>query len=231
MARPNQNTTKKLIDAGKIEMALHGRSGLTLRAVAERAGVNLAMFKYNFQGKDGFVKKVAEEIHRDFLKDLALHVNQAEAPMVRLRKTLRHLAAFCRDQRQILLMLLIDVSNGEKEALRFSRQSLLLHTGLLKELLGKCQKNGGLKLMPLAQMQIIITTSLVGPELVFAFLGLARPHLALGEAADRYLLEEASSDLALEDKVDMLMHLIAAPKRMPPAEIGGRSLGARRAKL
>ncbi|MBC7946203.1 MAG: TetR/AcrR family transcriptional regulator, partial [Burkholderiales bacterium] len=49
MPRPSQNTDRRLIKAARKLLPETGCSGLNLRQVAVKAGVNLGMFHYHFK--------------------------------------------------------------------------------------------------------------------------------------------------------------------------------------
>ena len=54
-------TREALLAAARTELAEHGRAGISLRAVARRAGVSHALPKYHFQDRAGLLTAIATE--------------------------------------------------------------------------------------------------------------------------------------------------------------------------
>lgn len=54
-------TREALLAAARAELAEHGRAGISLRAVARRAGVSHALPKYHFQDRAGLLTAIATE--------------------------------------------------------------------------------------------------------------------------------------------------------------------------
>lgn len=53
-----------LISAGKILFAKKGLAGTTVRELAKKAGVNISLVSYHFNGKDGLYRACLKEFHR-----------------------------------------------------------------------------------------------------------------------------------------------------------------------
>jgi len=53
-----------LIRAGKILFAEKGLTGTTVRELAQKAGVNISLVSYHFNGKEGLYKACLKEFHR-----------------------------------------------------------------------------------------------------------------------------------------------------------------------
>ena len=56
------DTRERLVQAGLVLFGRHGFDGVTTRALAEAAGVNLAAIPYHFGGKEGVYAAVAEHV-------------------------------------------------------------------------------------------------------------------------------------------------------------------------
>lgn len=59
---PGEDTRQRLVEAGLELFGRHGYDGVTTRALAEAAGVNLAAIPYHFGGKEGVYAAVAEHV-------------------------------------------------------------------------------------------------------------------------------------------------------------------------
>lgn len=72
MARPSSNIDQKLIKTGLKLLSQKGVRGVCVRAVCERANVNLGMFSYLFKNKDNFLKILFETVQQNLLDFLSL---------------------------------------------------------------------------------------------------------------------------------------------------------------
>ncbi|HVE13339.1 MAG TPA: TetR/AcrR family transcriptional regulator, partial [Elusimicrobiota bacterium] len=71
MPRPSRNLDRKLLDAARALLPKSGFSGLNVREVIRKAGVNAGMFHYHFKSRDAFLRRVLEEVYEDFLVTFA----------------------------------------------------------------------------------------------------------------------------------------------------------------
>ena len=62
MSRPSRNVDALLLRAGRELYPETGAAGLSIRKVAERAGVNLGMFHYHFRTKEAFVRQLLQAL-------------------------------------------------------------------------------------------------------------------------------------------------------------------------
>ena len=65
MARPSQGIDQALLRSGRELFATSGCDGLSLRALAEHAGVNLGMFHYHFKTKDNFLRALLQQLYEE----------------------------------------------------------------------------------------------------------------------------------------------------------------------
>jgi AcrR family transcriptional regulator len=61
---------ERILDAALVEFALRGYEGATIRSIANRAKVNVAMISYYFRGKKGLYKAVLERHLDEFVSSL-----------------------------------------------------------------------------------------------------------------------------------------------------------------
>lgn len=87
------DTRERLVQAGLVLFGRHGFDGVTTRALAEAAGVNLAAIPYHFGGKEGVYAAVAEHVvstcGTEMLDVIAEVLPQGENPSRPLEATRR----------------------------------------------------------------------------------------------------------------------------------------------
>jgi AcrR family transcriptional regulator len=59
---------REIADAARAELIEKGVEGLRMRAIAERAGINIATLHYHAKGKEGLIGLVAASIADDFME-------------------------------------------------------------------------------------------------------------------------------------------------------------------
>ncbi len=64
-----QDTRAKLLAAGSEVFSLKGYSGATVKEIADRAGVNISLISYHFNGKEGLFRELVEAFGKERLKD------------------------------------------------------------------------------------------------------------------------------------------------------------------
>ncbi len=204
MARPAGDAEERLLKAGKELLEEAGFHSLSVRAVAQRAGVNIGLVNYHFGNKEKFVQQVATEVYEEFFRDFSLQVEGEADPFLALRKGLLRLSRFVRDHRKLVLGLLQDLARGEVEAAKFVRTNLPRHGIILAGLVMRCQQEGRLMPLPLG----VVMTSMMGmvlfPTLVAEpFIG-ARFEFRPMADPDTFR-EILLSDQGLEVRVDLAL--------------------------
>lgn len=207
MSRPSTDSAARLLAAGRSILAEQGFSGLSLRAVSRRAGVNLGMFSYHFKGKDDFVRQVAQGVYEEFFRGFSLEVAGEKDALAALRKALLTLAVFLRDNRAFAKALVKDLVLGNAEAKRFALANGPRHAKVLLGLLARCQKEGRLARMPKLQALPMLMASLAAPTLMAEALAAAAPKLPFN--LSRRLVDQALlSDAALRQRVDLALRAL-----------------------
>ena len=105
MPRPSQNIDQLLIDAALELLPQTGVRKLSIRQVAQHAGVNLGMFHYHFKTKDAFAAAVLQQLYDGMFASLKLESLSSTSPIENLRSALMVLARFGLNQRQLLVRL------------------------------------------------------------------------------------------------------------------------------
>jgi AcrR family transcriptional regulator len=209
MPRPSRNIDQALIDAALLLLPETGVRALSIRQIAEQAGVNLGMFHYHFKTKDVFVRAVLQQTYDGMFASLALEAHHSPSPIENLRGALTVLARFARDNRFLLARLIGDALGGDAVAAEFLRGNVPRHIGVIAALIEKAQKDGVIRKMPLMQA-IAFIASAVGAPVV---LGTAAITSGLMLAALTKRFErEVLSNAAIAERIEMaLTGLAAAP--------------------
>jgi AcrR family transcriptional regulator len=202
MSRTPGNADKLLIDAGKKIVSRQGCTGLRIREVADRAGVNLGMFHYHFQSKKRFTRLILQEIYEDFFSQLTVASRDGKDAISQLRNTLLAMARFVRDHREFYGALVKDVMNGDPEMTAFIRANAPRHATILTGLVMKSQKEGSLVKIPLPEAMGLIMAGLNFP-IVMA--GVLRAKYGNKNAQFVSWFEQAITDRAIERRLDMIL--------------------------
>jgi AcrR family transcriptional regulator len=210
MPRPSQQIDQALLASGRALFARGGCAGLSVRALAEHAGVAPGMFHYHFGSKERFLRTLLADFYEGMFGSLSQQAALPAAPAERLRAALRLLAQFARANRQLLARLWLDAMAGEAVARDFFRDNAPRHIGLLLQLLGEGQASGALRTMPPLQGLAFLMGTVPMPMIFAAGLvdaGLTPPG---GKAA---FDAQVMSDEAIESRIDLVLSALAAPKR------------------
>jgi AcrR family transcriptional regulator len=212
MTRPSRNTDKLLIEAAKELIPKNGLSGLTVRDVARKAGVNLGMFNYHFKTKEAFLEKVLSESYEDFFKGLEIGSGTGGTPRERLKNAVAVIAFFVRDNRPVFIMLARELALGNRIVTDFAKKHMARHIELLIKLVKDCQKEGQMAKLPLVQVLPFLMGSVMAANFIvtaaerlapLGSLGIARD--LLSAAADKTIL----SDKAVEQRIDLALNALA----------------------
>src|SRR5437879_1701598 len=115
MARPSRDLDRKLLATARTMLPKTGFSGLSIREVARRAGVNVGMFHYHFRSKEAFRRRVLEEVYEDFLQTFREAAEGPGTPRERLRSVLVAFARFARDNRVFYTLLVRELLNAQPD--------------------------------------------------------------------------------------------------------------------
>ncbi len=201
MSRPSRNTDLLLTEEARKILPKTGFTGLNLREVASKAGVNLGMFHYHFKTKREFTRRVLETIYEEFFLDLSIEASRGEAPLENLRSALNSMGRFSRNNRALILSLIGDVLNGDREVVRFVKINFGRHFGVLSKIIRECQKTGALEKEPLP----LVITHLLGavgvPHLIFELLERSSARKPFGLALS-VVRSAVLSDAAIAKRVE-----------------------------
>ena len=205
MSRPSQNIDDQLIAAGIALLPDTGCAGLSVRKLAERAGVNLGMFHYHFKNKDNFIRVVLQRLYEGMFADLQLQAEAGADPVDSLRAAVTVLGSFARANRAMLLMLVSEAMQGEPLALQFLRDNLPRHIGVIARLLLRGQAAGRIVDVPAPQLMPFMMGAIAGPVLAG---GAIERHAALPPAFAALAQGALLSETALSLRVELALRAI-----------------------
>ena len=219
MARPSQDQDSALLQSGLALYPQLGCAGLSVRRVAEHAGVRPAMLHYHFGGKPEFLRALLQQLYEVMFSRLSASGAGDGPALVRLRAALFSLASFLRDQRAAVARLLLDAGQGEVVVQDFLRANAPRHLDLLMQLLAQSAAEGDLNEAPPLQRFVFVMSSVAAPLLIAQ--GVARLNVA-PELVTAHLDEQVLSDAAIRQRIDWALAALGARGAGPGTPIGPR---------
>lgn len=229
MPRPSQRIDLALLASGRELFARSGCARLSVRAVAEHAGVNPAMLHYHFGTKDEFLRALLQPLYEEMFAAVSRAAEGDGPARARLAGALAALARFARAQRPLLARLWLDAIAGEAVAVEFFARNSPRHLGLLLGLLQRAQAEGALRTAAPLQALSFLLGAVVLPMLFVAALVRARAVPAMPVA--RYDAQ-VMSDAAIAERIEMALQALqtrapdaaaAAPPPSPTVVPGARA--------
>jgi AcrR family transcriptional regulator len=221
VARPSQHIDRALLAAGRALYPHSGCAGLSVRALAEHAGVNQAMFHYHFKTKDAFLRALLQQMYDEMFVGLN-HDAMLQGPALeRLRIALAGLARFVRDHRPVIARVWSDAAAGQPIAREFMRANAPRHVGLLMQLLGQAEREGHIEAMPPVQRLSFVMGSVVAPLVIVS--GLMAMGITPG-VPSREIETQVLSDAAIAQRVDRALAALQAAAK--PLRTARRRLNA-----
>jgi AcrR family transcriptional regulator len=204
--RPSRNLDQALLAAGRALFPERGCGAMSVREVADAAGVNLGMFHYHFKSRDAFLRALMQQTYEEMFARLSLEVARGVDPVVNLRSALRAIARFVRDNRPFLARVLADALCGEQCAREFLRENLPRHLGVLQALIEAGQKEGRLAPIPVLQALGTCAGALAMPIL---FGGALVASGTLAAPTAKRIEATLLSDSALDQRIDLVLAAIS----------------------
>jgi AcrR family transcriptional regulator len=152
MPRPSRNLDRALLAAGRSLFPDRGCAALSVREVADAAGVNLGMFHYHFKSRDAFLRALMQQAYEEMFARLTLEVSVHRAASDSLRQAVRAIARWVRDNRRFLARVLADALGGQKCARDFLRDNLPRHFVVLQAIIAQGQAQGRIVDLPVPQV-------------------------------------------------------------------------------
>jgi AcrR family transcriptional regulator len=223
--RPSRNLDRALLAAGRALFPTRGCAGLSIREVAEAAGVNLGMFHYHFKSREAYMRALLQTMYEEMYSQLAFQADEKLGPMEALRGALRFMGRFVRANRLFLARVLGDAVCGDPIATEFMRKNFPRHLGLILHLIEAAQAQGLVRPMAPPQAMGFCAGSLAMPIL---FGGAVADSNAMGPAGTKMITEALLSDAALDQRIELA--LAAISQRAAPAPAASRRRAPRRKK-
>jgi AcrR family transcriptional regulator len=208
MPRPSQNLDIALLQAGRALFPQSGCAGLSVRAVAERAGANPGMFHYHFKTKDNFLRTLLQQVYEELFDALRGALAQQGPPLVRLREALVVVGGLLREHRPVIARVWMDAAGGEPVAIDFLRRNAPRHLGVLLALLEEARAQGALRELPPMQRFVLLMGSVLAP-ILFAG-GLAEVVFA-GSPFRHEIERQVLSDEAIAERAELAIAMLRAP--------------------
>jgi len=217
MPRPSRNLDRALLAAGRELFPDRGCAGMSVREVAEMAGVNLGMFHYHFKSREAFLRALMQQSYEGMFATLSLEMSRPLDTATMLRHALRSIARFVRDNRRFLARVLADALSGEDCARDFLRDNLPRHLNLLRALILQGQEEGLIAAVALTHAMGVCAGSL------------AMPILAGGAMIDSGLLEPATAKMlqatlltneAIDERIELALRAISQTREARPEARG-----------
>jgi AcrR family transcriptional regulator len=206
--RPSQQIDQALLDAGRELLPRLGCGGVSVRALAEHAGVAPGMFHYHFGSKEHFLRTLLDGWYQQMYDPLSREAALAGPPVERLRASLMLLARFVRAHRPLLTRLWADAVDGHTVARDFFGRSAPRHVGVLLTLLGEGQAQGVLRTLPPLTALSFLMGAVALPTIFVAGLVEAGFTPSGGAAAFE---QQVMSDAAIDTRIELALAALAAP--------------------
>ena len=166
MARPASGTDIKLKAAGRELLREKGITGLAVREVCRRAGVNTGMFHYYFGSKEDFLHAVLKEMYAEFMLNFKAGVSAGGTPRERLKNALVEVGRFALGMRKTAPMMFADMAHGKKEAFTFASVNLTEHVRHISVLAEECRPASAVKERSLPFLIAALIPVMIFPVLI-----------------------------------------------------------------
>jgi AcrR family transcriptional regulator len=209
MPRPSQHIDRALLASGRALYPGSGCAGLSVRALADHAGVNQAMFHYHFKSKDAFLRALLQQMYDEMFDGLHHDAAQDGPAIERLRHALSGLARFVRNHRAVIARVWSDAAAGQAVAHEFMRANAPRHVGLLMQLLQQAEREGAVIQLPPLQRLTFVMGSVMAPLVIVS--GLIAMGITPGLPVPD-MEAQALSDDAIGKRVELALSALRPPQ-------------------
>lgn len=211
--RPSRNLDRALLIAGRELFPARGCAGLTVREVADAAGVNLGMFHYHFKSREAFLRALLQSVYEDMFSELTLRAQhlaedaRGASTVDVLRAALQFMGRFVRANRPIFTRVISDALSNDPIASEFLDRNMPRHLNLMLGVIEAGQKDGSFKALPAPQLLGFCAGSLAMPILFGGALAERNAGSAHAKLVEAVLL----SDAALDQRIELALGAITNP--------------------
>ncbi len=187
---------------------MHGCSGLTVRQVADAAGVNIGMFHYHFASRANYLRAVMQGAYEEMFAQLTLSFSGKATAAANLRAALRVVGRFLRANRALMGRILADALGGEEISRDFVRDNFPRHLRVIVALVAAGQSAGELRRMAPMQAVAFCAGAIGAPLLV----GGAIAESTILDPTRRRQIEAGILSLkAIDERIDLAISALAVP--------------------
>lgn len=208
MPRPSRHLDRALLAAGRELLPVHGCSGLTVRQVADAAGVNVGMFHYHFRSREAYLRAVMQGAYEEMFSQLTLSLSNEATAGANLRAALRVVGRFVRANRALMGRILADALSGDEISREFVRDNFPRHLRVILALVAAGQAAGELRRMAPVQAVAFCAGAIGAPVLVG---GAIAESASLDPALRRQLEAGILSQKAIDERIDLAIAALATP--------------------
>ena len=219
MPRPSRHLDRALLAAGRELLPVHGCSGLTVRQVADAAGVNVGMFHYHFRSREAYLRAVMQGAYEEMFAQLTLSFSGEVTAGANLRAALRVVGRFVRANRALMGRILADALGGDEISRDFVRDNFPRHLRVIVALVAAGQSAGELRRMAPMQAVAFCAGAIGAPVLIG---GTFAASVALDPEVRRQLEAGILSQKAIDERIDLAIAALALPAPSPRRKGGTR---------
>jgi AcrR family transcriptional regulator len=142
MTRPSRNHDQLLIETAKRMYPKFGASGMSIKMIADEAGVNLGMFSYYFKTKSNFIRIVLESFADEIRKEVEIKIPANAGSIETFRYLLTMIGGIFRSHRKLVLAMYRDQLNRDPDVTAFLVVNAERQFQFLQPTIERCQRDG-----------------------------------------------------------------------------------------
>jgi AcrR family transcriptional regulator len=210
MSRPRGDAEKKLL-AAALALAREKSCGqVTVREVCRRAKVNLGLFHYHFKSRDALLARVLRETYQEFFTRLSGSADGAGTPPQRLRRALRAIARYARENRRLCAGMLRDGMNGDRQVIAFAAEAFPHHLPLVMTIYEEGARRGDFRRLPQPLLLAFFMGVVDAPVLMYGLIEQSGARRPFGRSL-KTVQDELLSDAAIETRLDLILAALEKP--------------------